>query len=196
MGIGFIVLAFVLLALVIFCLLPVRLSLTYRERVHVTLSLLCFKLPFKGEKKKKGEKRKTDDKKQPPEPSLTLLENVRLIRAATAALLRKAKGHVRLTVKRLSLFVATGDAAGTAVLYGAVSASLAYLLSGAERLSRLNVKKDVRGVAADYLNERSRADVALVFSLPVWRTLLLLFTFFLTYVRRKRAILEKRTPSK
>ena len=179
----------------------IRFRLTYKERVTFALYVLCFRIPLEGSKRKKamrGTKGKENKKApQTKKPTLTLLQNVRLVRALTAALLRQTKKHLRLYVRELEVRVATGDAAKTAVLYGAVAASLSYLTEGVRRVSRLKIGKSVTGVVADYLGERPSAHIDLSFSLSFFRGLALLFTFFSTFVRRKRALLEKKTlPSK
>lgn len=120
-----------------------------------------------------------------------LREKIVLVRALVAALFRKTSKHLHLRTARLHIRVATGDAATTAILYGAVSASLSYLLAVLDRTVNLRTKPHDISVFADYLSERSSADVKLVFSMRVTGALSLLFSLMLTFVKEKRAAHRK-----
>jgi len=185
----------------------VRLTVTWRDRVRVRARYLCFVFPVfpkkvrwrrytakRAEKEKqKTKKHKTEHKKgegegkQEKKEPFTFRENLRLVRALVAVLVRRTQKHLRLDASRVHLFVATGDAATTAVAYGAVSASLAYLIGGLERLMRVHAKRGDVTVVADYLSEKPRADVKLRFSMPVGSALALLVSLALSYLKRRRA---------
>lgn len=138
---------------------------------------------------RKAKKNALDAAKKAHEPQRkpTLRDNLTLARALVAALVRKTSKHLRLTAARLHIRVATGDAATTAVLYGAVSASLAYLLAALDRVTDLRTKPHDVSVYADYLTERSHVDVKLVFSLRVWGALSLLTAAAFTFLKTRRA---------
>ncbi len=137
--------------------------------------------------KKRAAKRAKKAGPGKPRAAGGLKENVVLVRALVAALLRKTGKHLHLRAARLHIRVATGDAATTAILYGAVSASVAYLFALVDRATRLHAKPHNVSVVADYLSERSSADVRLVFSMRVFGALILLFHAALTFVTKKRA---------
>ncbi len=118
--------------------------------------------------------------------TLSLHEKIVLVRALTAALIRKTSKHLHLTAARLHIRVATGDAATTAILYGAVSASLSYLLAALDRTVNLKSKPHDISVFADYLREKSSADIKLVFSMRSIGALSLLFSVMLAFVKEKR----------
>ena len=80
----------------------------------------------RANKRAKRNAKKTGGK---PRVRVGLHENIILLRALAAALLRKTGKRLHLKAARVHIRVATGDAATTAVLYGAVCASLAYLLA-------------------------------------------------------------------
>lgn len=145
----------------------------------------------RAEKKanKKAKKNALDTAKSAHEPkeSPTLRDNLALARALISALVRKTDRHLRLKAARLHVRVATGDAATTAVLYGAVSASLAYLLAALDRVTDLKTKPRDVSVFADYLSDRSHVDLKLVFSLRVWGGLSLLLSAALTFFKTRRA---------
>ncbi len=196
--------------LVLLLTLPVRVVLTYKERVTVRLFVLGVpvrlfprkKKPIdpddyapskltKHEKKmakkaaKKAAKKEQHGKEHKGEKR-TLLENLRLVRALVAALFRATGKHLSLRTARLTVRVVGEDAAATALLYGAASASLSYLFSALDRVTRLSFSRRVVGAVADYTAPRSSADVKLVFSLAPWRALATLFYVALTYVKAKR----------
>lgn len=122
-----------------------------------------------------------------PQEKMTLAEKLMLVRALTATLLRKTHKHLKLKVARLHIRVATGDAASTAILYGAVSGVLASLLALLDRVTVLHAKKPEVTVFADYLSEKPSADVKLVFSLRVWEAFAILFAAAISYLRAKAA---------
>lgn len=124
----------------------------------------------------------------------TLLENLRLVRALVASLLRATDKHLSLRAARLTVRVVGEDAAATALLFGATAASLSYLFSALDRVTRLSFSKRVVGAVADYTTSKPSADVKLVFSISPRRAFALLFSVALSFVKAKRR--EKRRQSK
>lgn len=125
---------------------------------------------------KRGETQKTP---------LSLKEKLVLVRVLCAALTKKTHKHLRLTAARLHVRVATGDAATTAILYGAISASLSYLLLALDRVTHLRAKPRDISVCADYLSQRSSTDIKLTFKMHVWGALCLAFSLLFTFIRSK-----------
>ena len=216
MPIPLIVVGAVILFFSLLLFLRIRLTLTLKDEVSVTLHVLClrFRLFPKRKKidpkrysakraakiakkkakkaakaKKKAAKRKKQhtptDPQQEEEKKATLSEKLRLLRALCAALFRRTHKHLRLHAARLHICVATDDAAKTAVLYGAVCQTLAYLLALLDRISRLKAVEPEVAVRADYLSEKSTADVKVVVSLRVGGALLILCSAALAYIRAK-----------
>ena len=142
---------------------------------------------------KRAAKHKRAQKGAKPPKKRTLKENLVLVRTLSSALIRKTHRHLHLSAARLHIRVATGDAATTAILYGTVSASLSYLLAVLDRTVDLRSKPHDVSVFADYLSERSSADVKLVFSMNAAGALALLFSAVLTLLRSK---LTRRTAQK
>lgn len=141
----------------------------------------------RAERKAKKNARSAAKKAHEPQGKPSLRDNLALARALVAALVRKTNTHLRLTAARLHIRVATGDAATTAVLYGAVSASLAYLLAALDRVTDLRTKPHDVSVYADYLAEKSHVDMKLIFSIRVWGALSLLSAAALTFLKTRRA---------
>lgn len=142
----------------------------------------------KKAKKKAAKKAKREAQHAlPPEKrkKATLPEKITLVRALATVLIRKTGKHLRLRAAKLHLRVATGDAAKTAILYGAVCQTLSYLLALLDRVTRLKAAEPDVAVTADYLSEKSEADVHLIFSLRVIGALAILFSVIFAFLRTK-----------
>lgn len=118
-----------------------------------------------GKKAESGKKKKTDV------PAL-----LRTVGAAISAAVPRFGRYMKVTVARLHVAVATGDAASTAILYGAVVQSAAYIAALLDSLSVLNKpqKADV-DIRADYLSESTTADVEIGLHLRIWQIFDILF---------------------
>lgn len=102
-------------------------------------------------------KRKLDIKRLFP----TLLRILKLITA-------KFFKRIRWKIKRINVVVATGDAAETAIAYGVVSQSLAYMLEFLDGFAKVKVARNGSvSVNADFLSEKSRAEVDIYFSISI-----------------------------
>ena len=136
-------------------------------------------------KKQKKQKKKSAADKKAPAAKAPLRERIRLIRALCAALIRRTHKHLRLHTARLHVRVGTGDAAKTAVLYGAVSQSVSHLLFALDKVTRLRAAEPEVSVVADFTAERSVADIKLVFSIRVYGVLATALAVGLAYVKKK-----------
>ena len=82
--------------------------------------------------------------------------------------LRRTLSLAHVRVSRLAVTVGSGDAATTALLYGAISPALAFLLETLHQFSHLHIARGAPvGVAADFTSDRTRADLHLRFRLRV-----------------------------
>lgn len=88
----------------------------------------------------------------------------RILRQITAKFFKR----IRWKIKRINVTVATGDAAETAITYGVVSQSLAYLLEFLDSFAKVKVARHGSvSVEPDFLAERSRAEVDICFSISI-----------------------------
>ena len=192
-----IIIAAVALAIALLLSLRVRLTLICREKVTLDLRVLFVRKRLYPPDKKAGKrsrKTRSEDeedtaekekhrKEHKEETPLTLTEKIRLTRGIAAILIRCSHKHLRLRAKRLRINVATGDAAETAIAYGATSQSLAYLLAGLDKVTKLRAAPPDVAVTADFLGERPSVDIKLIFSISVWGAL----AFLGAYFKAKRA---------
>ena len=140
------------------------------------------KLLAKKEKKKQRalekQRKKTEKKqgvssaKQNKKSISEILDMIHMITDIAKAVIKTFFGHLRIKVSRLHINVATGDAASTAIAYGAVSEAVFYLYAVLQPLDGISLpdRKDV-SVTADYLSDASTADVKIYFSIRIWHVL-------------------------
>ena len=93
----------------------------------------------------------------------------KLTRVAGVFLKRFGK-HLRIDLRKLNIIIATGDAAQTAIIYGAVIGAVQNLYallvnSGTLRTTR----KSELFVEPDFLSEKMRVEVDLRFSFMIWQ---------------------------
>ena len=218
-----IVLAAVLFFLIALLALRIRIVLTVKDSVCLQLRILFLRFtlyprrkrirlreysPRRIARKERRAKRKAAKKAAKllkkkkghavaaPKKNRTLPEKLRLARALLRMLIHRTKKHLRLHAARLRIRVATGDAATTAILYGAVSQSAAYLLGALSEVTRLRADPDDVCVVADFTAERSTADVRIVLSIRIFGALATVLGVAFSYLRTKlgiKATRKKRT---
>ena len=125
----------------------------------------------KKEKKQQKKSEKSKDKSQKKSIS-EILELIRDITDIVKAVTKTFFGHLRIKLTRLHITVATGDAATTAIAYGAVCDALWHLFYVLEPIDGVSLpqRRDV-SVSTDYTAEESTFDIKLSFSIRVWHVL-------------------------
>ena len=190
--------------LLLLSMLTAHAVLEYRENVNLTLSVLFFKFrlfPAKKKKvrisnhsKKSARKRKRKTEKKPksesspqkPTEEKGILEKLDGLKMLLSALLKNTFGHLKIRTSHIRIHVAAGDAASTAVLYGAVNSALVFILEMLDCFGKLNSKKqDVIEVAPDFISEKTTVDIRIDFSLRVWQIIDIALKTFVSYIRSK-----------
>ncbi len=136
----------------------------------------------KKEKKKKEKKKQKNqaklEKKQAIEEGTVqkkkmspgeILDLISLVVNLLKKVIGKFFGHLRIKVARIRLVIATGDAATTAITYGAVTQGINVifpLLEGIKNF-KLNRNADIY-VATDFASEEMQIDICVSLSLRVW----------------------------
>ena len=117
---------------------------------------------------KKAEKKEL--KKNAPKKSLSeILDMITMVRKLAATVIRIFFKRLRIDVARLKIKVATGDAATTAIAYGAITQAVNLLLPVLENVKTFDLPKEADfSIEADFLSDAIEADVELSFSLRVW----------------------------
>ena len=134
----------------------------------------------KSEKKKKKDaakaKKKADKAAGKQKPKKPLSETVDMILDLIKVAVGRFAKHLRIRIARLHIGVATGDAASTAILYGALAPSVACIAALLDSTSTLRYPAgtDV-DIHADYLSEKMQIDIEIGFSICVWQLFDILF---------------------
>lgn len=98
-----------------------------------------------------------------------IVDIVSLICQLVRAVIETFFGHLRIKLARIRLVIATGDAATTAIAYGAVTQSINVLFPLLESVRTLSLPVgDNISVSTDFTSDRTEIDVKLSFSLRVW----------------------------
>ncbi len=210
-----IILCAVLLFILFLLSLRVRLVIRAGESVVLDLKILFLRFRLYPKKKrikprdysarklarakKKEAKRdeKTAKRKKSHAPArdavkLPLRDKIALVRALCAFLVRRTHKHLHLHAAQLHVRVATGDPATTALAYGAVSQSVAYLLAGLDRITHLKAAEPDVAVTADFLGERSEIRANVTLSMRIWGFLVTAVPAFITHMNKKRALTSAR----
>lgn len=130
-----------------------------------------------AKKLKKAEKKKESKKvKKKKSPSRSPLDWVNIAGAVIGALFSRFAKRLHIRVARLNIKVATGDAASTAILYGAIIQSVAYIIEILQKITNIDkLKSSQISVEPDYLSEQTTVDLCFVFSLRAWHIFDILF---------------------
>ena len=148
---------------------PHSMSAAKAERIRKKARKKAEKKRLAAQEKAKKKAEHKLQKKKPKKSVSEILDMLTMIRSIAAEVIRRFVKHLRIDVARLKLKIATGDAATTAIAYGAVTQSVNLLLPVLEQVKNFRLP-DVTDldIQADFTAEESEADVELSFSLRVW----------------------------
>ena len=156
------------------------------ERIEKRLKNRANKKQLKKETKKESKKKEQNEKKDIDSSFSGVLDAINLAISIVRAALGSFFGHLRVDVARFKIVVATGDAARTAVAYGAVSQAVAYLLAILRNNKRVKgLKTADMDIVCDFLGETPSADIKISFSLRVWHLFHLSLVSLLSIVKHK-----------
>ena len=182
--------------------LPLHVLITANDDVSVVARVLFIRYSLfpmqkrrKKSKKKRGKGKNTSPapkkKKKPKKPKKKRTKKelwylIRLLFKIVIAVLKKMPRSVRIRLETFEITVATGDAAKTAVLYGAVSGLAWNLFDLLKNHIDFKVRKNASvGVEADFLGEKSKANIKIDFSTNLGKVLVLLLTAGIAFVKNK-----------
>lgn len=138
----------------------------------------------RARKKQQKKQKQAAEAAQLPKPNLT--ENLSMIRALVKRLYQVTKGKIKIRTLRLHIVVATDDAAKTALLYSGVSTSASLLLNWIDRnLSPIEHYAGEVSVRPDFTGGASGADIDLIFSVSLFRALLIALAMRNSYGEEK-----------
>ena len=137
------------------------------------------KAKAEAKKKKKAAKKaetKAQKKARKNHPKRSISDWINIAIGVLTIFFEKFTRHFRIKVARLKINVATGDAASTAIMYGATIQSVAYVIELLQHITNVDGLENADiSVNADYLSETTTLDLCFVFSLRVWHLFDILF---------------------
>ncbi|MCI8387213.1 MAG: DUF2953 domain-containing protein [Clostridiales bacterium] len=126
----------------------------------------------KKKSKNKPKVEKTEQAEQPEQPKkkLDILDLVRRILRTAVAFVTRFGHHLRINIREFTLIIATGDAAKTAIMYGAAIGIVQNLYAVLYSTGNLRTNsRTVMNVAPDFLGEKPTVRVDLTFSFRLWQ---------------------------
>ena len=120
--------------------------------------------------KEEAKRKKKEAAKEKPKKSMSeILDTITMVRSIAAEVIRRFFKHLRIDVARVHVKVATGDAATTAVAYGAACTALNILLPVLSEVKNFSMPREKDfSVEPDFLGDTPTLDVKISFSLRVW----------------------------
>ena len=152
---------------------------------------------LRGQMRKKAEKKKlsAEEKAKAKEAKKAsgekksfaqIMSDVNMISSIVLAVIKKFFKHLRIRVAKVKFVIATGDAATTAIAYGAVSQALNILLPALESVKNFEkLKKSEFDIRADFASEESVTDVKISFSIRVWQVFSVGFAALTSFIKHK-----------
>ena len=126
----------------------------------------------KSIKDQEKSKAKLSGKPRPKKSISEILDVISAIKDIASRVIKVFFKHLRIDLARCHIAVATGDAATTAIAYGAIcdaSLHLFHVLEGVKGFD-LPARQDF-SISADYLSEQTKIDIKISFSIRVWHVL-------------------------
>ena len=175
----------------------VRIGIVASPEARVFLRVCFFTFPIYPKKEKRVRRmktwpkekakkvKKTKKKKAVPDQSdgeekknriSSALFTVRRVIAVLRVFLAKFPRYLHVDLRKLTVAVASPDAAKTAIEYGLVSQALAYLAELIDQRSHLHIGKRCEiSVYADFLSQKSRVEVDIMLRIRIVHILALAF---------------------
>jgi hypothetical protein len=154
-------------------------SMSEKKAAKIKKKLRAKKLKKNEAARKKAAKKEEEKQNKTQKPKKTLPEIlyiIDLVRTLAAKVIKTFFKHLRIDITKLKIVVATGDAATTAIAYGAITQSINLLFPILEEIKNFSLPKDTDiDVSVDYLSEGITADIRLGFALRVWHVFAVAF---------------------
>ena len=150
------------------------------------------KLQRKKKKARKKYAQKKAKQRKAAQPDPNLLENLQMVLHLIKRFYNTANGKATVEVRRMHLTVASDDAAKTAVLYGVIVQSAAYVLEWIDsHFARIKRKEGAMTVTPDYLSSTMTSDIDITLSLHLRRGLKIAVEMLSAYKEEKKLALKK-----
>ena len=181
------IILFLILLVLLLLLLKVRINIIFDGSLTVYVKALFFKIKlFPSSKKKKGKpkkekkkkKQKKEKEKQKPDADdaqgeapakPTVVDYIGIILDVVKLFFKRFAKHLHIRLATVYIKVASPDAAQTAMLYGATSQAVAYLVEGLNAITNLDRLKSSRiEVFPDFSSDKLEAKINITFSIRLF----------------------------
>ena len=183
--------------------LRVRLVINFDDDLCVYLRFLFFTYRIYPEKPKKAKSKRRKSKKskntkaeastksEEPKKEDTVVSKLWAIRKVLLTTIEKFLGKVHFKFVKLNAVVGCENAAATALLYGAVSQGVAYLIEVLDNISNVDIsKRSEISVKSDFVSQKSSLDGKIVLYISVVHLLYVLAEFLKKMLKSKMKIGE------
>lgn len=193
----------IILFIALILALKVNIIVSYKEDLCVYLRILFIKIKLMPKKEKiKIKKDKKSKKKSESKPAaegekkkgISPVKVVWEIREAILSLIKKSMNRLHFKFARLNIEIGCEDAAKTALVYGAVTQGVAYLLEILDNISNVEISRfsDIN-VSSNFISRKSKAECKITLYIRVFSALAVLIhlikTYF-TYTTHKEKLME------
>ncbi len=145
---------------------------------------------------KKAQKEERKRKKTPPPPPVppkkkTIKDHLRMVKLILLILKKvqkRARGAFKLHISHFCAVLATGDAASTALLYGTVSQSCAYLLALSEGFIKTTYRTKNIVIVPDYCGNETKFLIRLHLTTDIFHLLMLAFSALFAYLSSQKIL--------
>lgn len=152
-------------------LLRIKLTIVYRESVlklELYLGPFCLNRFLTGSKKRKKGVKKSKAKGESAKEKKPLTDSLGEILEIVKDFTSRFIGHVRVRCARIIITVGNEDPAKTAVRYGAVVQTVAYITEILKRNTDFSLSRNALVcVEPDFITQKSRADIDITLSVSI-----------------------------
>lgn len=201
--VGLIIALYIILGIVLLisAILAMRvgINILHEDDLRIYLKILFVRIQLYPEKKgsaRRNKKQKKDKKsaevtlkpidKAKTKP--TILDKVNLVKDVLTVLFQAFPKHLHVKLAKLHISVATGDAAQTAILYGAVSGVVACIVELIDSFTKMDkLKRKAISVEPNFLGENSEARINISLYITVFGGVVTLAKMLIKYIKTKIA---------
>ena len=174
--------------------MKINLIVSYNNSIKVSLRFLFIKIKLfpkneksakerrKAKKKKKTEAQpKPDEQEEVNGPSI--IKVIWEIRETVHNLYRRCMGLLHIRFARLNVEIGCEDAAKTALVYGTVTQSVAYLIEYLDTISNVEISKLSQiNIQSNFISRKSKAEAKIILYIRVISGIKLLFSALKAYL--------------
>ena len=175
--------------------LRVNLHIRYEDELKVYIKILFFKIEilpntskiFDGFKKNKEKPTHIiKDIKDADTSSESIVDKLNTIRDILSILSESFHKHLHVKLSKIYVRVATGEAAKTAILYGAISTAVACIIAVIDDITNLKPIKDSSvSVEPDFLSEKTKIKLNISLYMSIAGIISVLMSSFIKYYSLK-----------